>query len=215
MSVASSVDEFDEGKPVDLTGCEDLQCDFCGELAVSPTPLVCFALRCKFGCFRPWSRYKSVKLACGVVRKPITKFCLLCRNTFNALGLEDKYPTLACYYKHCAKVENAHLSRNFIKMVGQYIKMHNDPANEGQVQLKLKTAKELSQEHQKLTTAQIQAIDFVDDSTEFVCKESWNPELDGKWDPDKAVHHNVFGEMKEGAWVQRGRPGVRAVRISR
>ena len=93
--------------------------------------------------------------------------------------------------------------------------MHNDPANEGQVQLKLKTVKEMAQEYQKLTTAQIQAVDFIDDSTEFVSKDAWDPELDGKWEPDKAVHHNVFGEMKEGAWVQRGRPGVRAVRISR
>ena len=211
MSVATSVDEFEDGKPVDLTGCEDLQCDFCGEHATSPSPLVCLALRCKFGCSRPWSRYKAVKTAGAVARKPVTRFCLVCKNTFNALGLEDKYATLACYYKHCAKVENAHLSRNFVKMVALFIKMHNDPANEGQVQLKLKTVKELSQEHQKLTTAQIQAIDFIDDSTDFVSKEAWDTELDGKWDPDKAVQHTVFGEVKEGAWVQRGRPGVRAV----
>ena len=168
-------------------------------------------MHCKFGSTRPWSRYKAMQVARGVVRKPQTRFCLVCKNTFNALGLEDKYGTLACYYKHCAKVENAHLSRTFVKMVALFIKMQNDPANEGQIQLKLKTVKEMAQEHQKLTTAQIQAIDFIDDSTEFVSKEAWNPELDGKWDQDKAVHHIVFGETKEGAWVQRGRPGVRAV----
>ena len=216
-SIASSVpDEFDEGTPVDLTGCDDLKCDFCGAHVTSPTPLMCLALRCKFGTTMPWSRYKTVKQpGTGDVRKPVTRFCLLCKNTHMTLGLDDKFPTVAVYYKHCAKVENAHLARAFVKMVGAFIKAHNDSGNDGQTQLKLKTSKELNQQHQRLVTSQIQAIDLIDDNSEFVLKEAWNEKLDGKWDPDKAVMHSVFGEMKEGAWVLRGRVGVHAVRTSR
>ena len=43
---------------------------------------------------------------------------------------------------------------------------------------------------------------------EFVCKESWDEKLDGKYDPSKRTLHECFGTMREGIWVLRGREGV-------
>ena len=128
------VAEEDEGSscnsilPIDLSKCQKLLCILCTHKAIDPTCLTSSTGVAKYGSTWPWSRYTYVKDSKGirVARKPSTKVCGPCRNTFHLLGLDADFDSPQDFLAQSSKPENAGKMRGFIGsqklwIVGQWL----------------------------------------------------------------------------------------------
>jgi len=68
--------------------------------------------------------------------------------------------------------------------------------------------KELSRVVSQIITEDELASAFTAPKYEFVTKDAWVDDTDGKYDVSKVVFEQVFGKAREGIWVLRGREGV-------
>ena len=68
--------------------------------------------------------------------------------------------------------------------------------------------KELAIRVTQIITEEEQSAAFKAPKYDFVLKECWDAKKDGEYDATKLVTEKVFGEMKQGIYVQRGRSGV-------
>ena len=155
----------------------------------------------------PWAKYRLVKdeeTGAAVARRPTGKYCAICRNTFNALGLDQTHASLKVFYNFVSKPEHAHLSRHFTASSAEWITSHNEDPD----RTRLMNSKEFAERFTKLIADKVEESGFEAPEWDFVCKENWIPKLDGPFDPTKVVHHFIHGGKREGIWILRGREGV-------
>ena len=195
--------------PIDFTGCEKVRCVMCGCAATAPSPLTCNTQAS--GGKRPWAKYRLIYADARVsptgeitvnavverkpvARKPTSKACAICRNVFNALGLEERHRTIPQFYTFCCRAENAGEFRAFISCMHEWVILHNN-SDDGSV--RLKNSKELNQRFTQLKALKTREAGFENHDMEFVTKDAWDAKLDGEWDQNKAVTHEIFGQMRE------------------
>ena len=196
----------DSSLRIDFSAAAALKCNFCGHKANEETPLVSMTTVASTGGKWPWAKYRAIKDDEGAIvsRRPTGKYCGICRNTFNALGLEQAQSTIAKFYTFVSRPENAHQSRHFISCVADWISAHNEDPD----RTRLLNSKEFAERFVKLSSEKLEESGFEAPEWDFVCKDQWNEKLDGVYDPTKVVVHTILGAKREGIWVQRGREGV-------
>ena len=200
--------EFDNSQvEIDFSTASTVTCRMCGCSALDSNPLEGAA-----GEVTPWAKYRLVSVAGanGVtqLRKPTGRSCAICRNVFNALGLDAEHDSLATYYKHACKPENAKEFRAFVGSRSDWISQHNKDGS----QVRLKGAKEMQTRFTTLKTKTTNKRTFEAPEEEFISKEAWDPNKDGPYDESKEVSEEIMGVMRFGIYVLRGRKGVFRVR---
>ena len=207
--------EEDEGSscnsilPIDLSKCQKLLCILCTHKAIDPTCLTSSTGIAKYGSTWPWSRYTYVKIeGIRVARKPSTKVCGPCRNTFHLLGLDADYESPQEFLTQSSRPENAGMMRGFIGSQKIWIKKHNSAEDDGGECTRMKSCKELQQVFTSLSSEQVEGEKMKGPRYQFVSKDVWDETLDGKWDQSKSTTTFFKGKPVEGMWVLRGRIGV-------
>jgi len=195
------------GLVIDFSCAAAVACNTCGSKATDDTPLTSQLTILASGGKRPWAKYRNVKNNKGIItgKKPTGKYCGICRNTFNALGLDEVHGTICVYYKFLILPANAHHSRTFLSRVAEWIQSHNlDDTESG----RLKGAKELTKKYTSLTTEKVEDQGWEAPDWDFVAKDKWDTAKDGVFDTSKVTTRVIFGQSLEGIWVLRGREGV-------
>ena len=101
----------DSSLTIDFSVAAALKCNLCGHKADEDTPLLSMTTIAASGGKWPWAKYRTIKdgeSGGTVSRRPTGKYCGICRNTFNALGLDQTHNSIAKFYTFVAKPENAH-----------------------------------------------------------------------------------------------------------
>ena len=192
-----------------LVGCESLTCRLCGSNATSLSPLISPIYLAKYGKTVPWAGYSPVTVDGEQCRKPKGRFCMICRNVFNVSGLEDLHTSLAAFYSFTCMPQNADHGRTFMANHASWIEKANTAVDDGQSACRLKGGKELKERATSLNIKHKEFSEFESPDWDLVTKDAWCPQKDGgAYDPDKEVQAEVFGVMRTGIWVQRGRSGV-------
>ena len=68
--------------------------------------------------------------------------------------------------------------------------------------------KELALRVTQIISEEEQSAAFTAPKFDFVSKDSWDAKKDGEYDETKLVTEKIFGQLKQGIWVLRGRSGV-------
>ena len=209
--------------PFDVDACSGLFCHMCGAEACAPNPLVATLASglendtILYSKYIAWARYRPVldELGNRVSKTATANYCRICVNVFNALGLSAKHKSISRFYKWCCQAANAHESRAFLKSRALWIKAHNQGDER---MIKLTRLTKVQKEHMQADfseylTQRTDRMEFKGCEWDFVLRDHWDPNLDGEWDPKKAVTEQMFGKPEVGIWVRVGREGVyRAVR---
>ena len=191
--------------PIDLTDADQCKCYLCGGDAAAETPLSSMSTIVKYGKTRPWAKYRVIKEGkVAVKRKPTGNYCMICRNVYNTLGLEEVHKSMPDFYSYISKTENAHVGRHFVTCQVMWVKKHNQDEDA----VRLKGARELKDVFTKLLTKHVEESGFDCPDWDFISKEAWDPKIDGPWDASKMTTQVIFGVNKEGVWVRKGREGV-------
>ena len=204
-----------EAVPIDFQFASTCICLMCGSSAANASPLQTPSAMAAGEGRIQWAKYRPIYAGDAddkgaTSRRPYGKQCAICRNVFNALGLEDRFGTIRQYYTHACKPENAAEFRLFMTSRSEWIVQHNGQNLDADVRdhLRIKGAKELKARFTTLATTKSDKVSFEGPEFEFVTSEAFNPKLDGEWDPAKVTCHFILGAKREGIWILRGREGV-------
>ena len=156
--------------PIDLTKCQKKACILCSHKATDQTCLTNVTALAKYGSSWPWSRYTTVKDSKGVpiARRPSTKICGPCRNTFHLLGLDADFESPQDFLAQSSKPENAGMMRGFIGSQKAWIKKHNNADDDGGEYTRLKSAKELQQVFTSLSSEHLEGEKMKGPGYQFV-----------------------------------------------
>ncbi len=202
--------------PIDFTFASKIICLMCGSSAADVSPLQTSSAMAMGEGRIQWGRYRPIYVGdageqgAPSSRKPYGKQCAICRNVFNALGLEDRFGTIKQYYTHACKPENAAEFRLFMTYRSEWMAKHDgqSPDTDARDHLRLKCAKEMKARFTSLATIKSEKVSFEGPEFEFVTSDAFNPKLDGEWDPAKVTCQFILGAKREGIWILRGREGV-------
>ena len=142
----------------------------CSHKATDQTCLTNVTALAKYGSSWPWSRYTTVKDSKGVpiARRPSTKICGPCRNTFHLLGLDADFESPQDFLAQSSKPENAGMMRGFIGSQKAWIKKHNNADDDGGEYTRLKSAKELQQVFTSLSSEHLEGEKMKGPGYQFV-----------------------------------------------
>lgn len=116
-------------------------CKFCRAQSDDPTPLVPEGggRGQQRHQYRPWLKYVRRVQPDGMeARVPVGQTCLICVNTYRALGLQSEHKSMNAYYKFCMSQPSAGHLHRFAGSVKEWIRQHN--THPGRATLKDKTA---------------------------------------------------------------------------
>ena len=157
----------DLGPSNDVTDCERVICSMCNAKATDPTPLTRAEDIAKYGQYWPWTKYTR-PTSVMPVRKPYSKHCVLCRNLFFVLGLNEKHTSLATFHKHTLLPNHQAEARSFSKQMLRYIKQLNAEGGGFRVKLTIQTRQELQKEFWTVVSVQSSTLETEGPDVEFV-----------------------------------------------
>ena len=129
---------------------------------------------------------------------------------FNAAGLEEVHQTIAQFYTHACRAENAAEFRSCMQCRSEWINRHNAQSSDidARALIRVNGSKEFKERYTTLTTTKSDKITFEGPAYDFVMTEAFDPKLDGEWDPTIETKQMIMGKLRDGVWVLRGREGV-------
>ena len=188
------------------------KCFLCHRMANEPSPLNGAHRNDKYGGFVPWNSYRKVKNDSGKVVGKIPKgsICLPSRNVFTRCGYTTTYGTkdsFKVYKKVMASRDGGEVHQSFLNYEKSWLKTHNDDHDIGS-KGRIRDKRSLEAVTTRLEVTKETGSRFKAPPKTFVEVAHWDANQDGPLDPDKVMEKEIFGVMRKGAWVNRGRAGA-------
>ena len=176
-------------------------CCLCNEKSTNPSPLRSASDLDRWGGRRPWAKYRKVQHEDSTVKVPEGKLCLLCRNTYWALGYQHRWPSYVDYHKFIQTNQQFH--QKFLSALAKWIAQHcDDPGR-----TKLKDVQALRDSKPVLQSRQRTALRVACPKREFVTVATWDPTVDGEFDEAKVEVLEVAGKKERGIYKKVGPKG--------
>ena len=196
--------------PVSVEGCEKVTCRLCNAKAMDEGPSAKLDPDGKYGGYWPWAQYNNVKEdGVTICREPIGRVCAPCRNVFAFSGLDAKYKSLPKFAKVCSAPDGQKVHSDFLKKLKVYLESVRDKESTRDGHAARASGQTLQRIRQASLTMEKSRGERVGaPQREFVETANWDVNLDGVFDPANEVEEEIFGKVRKGCWVQRGRAGV-------
>ena len=181
-------------------------CKICGVKASAPTNLAPSS-RVQSGGLVPWREYYKVRDDMGNIigRYPKGSICSLSDMMFYALAYHVKFGTKKALMLGVAQKKKEHVEahQQLLQAQKEWIKKQLEDPDHCTFRSKTK-AKDIEKE---LVVRNSQIGRFRAPKKQFVLTDDWDTEEDGVFDKAKEVEEVVFGALRKGCWVLKGKKG--------
>lgn len=140
--------------------------------------------------------------------------CLICRNVYTTIGYASKYGTTNKFQKYkalMATTAGAEVHKKFLMAEKAWITLCNSDGEGSSKKTTLKEVDVLNEVERMLSVERQHMSGFKNRKKEFVEKDHWDTKKDGEYNTANEFSKEIFGAMRKGCYVWRGREGVEVV----